>query len=63
MNPPDPGATYDVTLTAAEEEGDLTRCAPTANQDHTLAIQSGAGGFTYEVLNYGADVTAGAKVI
>jgi len=64
VNPLNPGATYDVTLTAAGGGGgDLTRCAPTANQDHTLAIQSGAGGFTYEVLNYGADVTAGAKVI
>lgn len=62
VNPLNPGSTYDVTLTNAPA-GDLTRCAPTANQDHTLAIQSGAGGFTYEVLNYGADVTAGAKVI
>jgi|TARA_B100001094_G_scaffold245021_1_gene241437 flagellin FlaB len=62
VNPLSPGSTYDVVLTAAPA-GDLTQCAPTANQDHTLAIQSGAGGFTYEVLNYGADVSAGAKVI
>ena len=61
VNPLTPGATYDVILSASP--GDLTQCAPGANQDHTLAIQSGAGGFTYEVLNYGADVTAGAKVI
>ena len=63
VNPLTPGATFDVVLTAAGAGGLLDECAPSANEDHTLAIQSGAGGFTYEVLNYGADVSAGAKVI
>ena len=63
VNPLTPGATFDVILTAAGAGGLLDECAPGANEDHTLAIQSGAGGFTYEVLNYGADVSAGAKVI
>ena len=63
VNPLSPGATFDVVLTTAGAAGDLNECAPSANEDHTLAIQSGAGGFTYEVLNYGADIAAGAKVI
>ena len=54
-----PGTTYDVTLVAA----DLATCNPVANEDHVLSIQSGSGGFSYEVLNYGSVVTAGAKVI
>lgn len=54
-----PGSTYDVTLPTAT----LDDCAPAANADHTLIIQSGAGGFTFETLNYGADVNPGAKVI
>ena len=58
-NPLLPGSTYDVTLPTA----DLDDCAPLSNADHTLIIQSGAGGFTYETLNYGADVSPGAKVI
>jgi len=54
-----PGSTYDITLPTAT----LDDCAPAENADHTFIIQSGAGGFTYETLNYGADITAGAKVI
>jgi len=54
-----PGSTYDITLPTAT----LDDCAPAENADHTLIIQSGAGGFTYETLNYGADISAGAKVI
>ena len=54
-----PGATYDLTLAA----GDLLECNPAVNQDHVLAIQAGAGGFTYEVLNYGASVDPGEMVI
>ncbi len=54
-----PGVTYDLTIAA----GTLANCAPTANQDHILSIQSGTGGFSFEELNYGSVVTAGAKVI
>ncbi|MBT5390751.1 MAG: hypothetical protein HOL22_00180 [Euryarchaeota archaeon] len=54
-----PGTTYDLTILAAS----LASCAPTANQDHILSIQSGTGGFSFEELNYGSVVTAGAKVI
>ncbi len=31
-------------------------CQPTANAQHTFNVQSGTGGFTYEVLNYGGSV-------
>ena len=51
--------TYDITIPA----GDLTNCPPAQNEDHTLLIQSQAGGFTFETLNYGSDVTAGAVVV
>ena len=51
-----PGATYTVQLNPAT-------CVPTANDQHTLNVQSGTGGFTYEVLNYGGGVTDGEVVI
>ncbi len=38
-------------------------CAPVANEDHTLVIQSMAGGFTYELLNYGTSVNTGDVVV
>ena len=38
-------------------------CDPTANAEHTILFQAGGGGQTFEVLNYGGDVTAGAVVI
>ncbi|HJL97225.1 MAG TPA: hypothetical protein QF401_03650 [Candidatus Poseidoniaceae archaeon] len=58
-----PGVTYDLTIAAAGGAGTLANCAPTQNQDHILSIQSGTGGFSFEELNYGSVVTAGAKVI
>jgi len=58
-----PGITYDLTIPAGTTAGTLTSCAPAANQDHILSIQSGTGGFSFEELNYGSVVTAGAKVI
>ena len=51
-----PGATYTVQLNPAT-------CVPTANDQHTLNVQSGTGGFTYEVLNYGGGVGNGEVVI
>ena len=51
-----PGATYTVQL-------DPATCVPTANDQHTLNVQSGTGGFTYEVLNYGGGVANGEVVI
>jgi flagellin FlaB len=53
------GTTYDIPLTQAN----LGNCQPVANQAHTLLIQSIAGGFTYETLNYGTDISSGALVI
>jgi len=50
-----PGQTYDVTISPAN-------CPPTANADHEFLIQSGSGGFTYELLNYGT-IADGAVVI
>jgi hypothetical protein len=50
------GQTYATTITA-------TNCNPAANDDHTLLIVAGRGGQTYEVLNYGGDVSAGEVVI
>ena len=51
-----PGETYTVQL-------DPATCVPTANDQHTLNVQSGTGGFTYEVLNYGGGVGTGEVVI
>ena len=51
-----PGATYTVQLNPAT-------CVPTPNDQHTLNVQSGTGGFTYEVLNYGGGVGDGEVVI
>jgi len=50
------GQTYDVTITPAT-------CAPATNTDHTFVVQSGGGGFTYEVLKYGGSVAAGSVVV
>jgi flagellin FlaB len=50
------GNTYVTSLTTAN-------CNPTANAEHTILFQAGGGGQTFEVLNYGGDVTAGAVVI
>jgi flagellin FlaB len=51
-----PGETYTIQLNPAD-------CTPTANEQHTFMLQSGTGGFTYEVLNYGGSVTDGEVVI
>jgi flagellin FlaB len=51
-----PGETYTVQLNP-------TQCQPTANDAHNIMIQSGTGGFTYEVLNYGGSVTNGEVVV
>ena len=50
------GSTYVTSLTT-------NNCNPTANAEHTILFQAGGGGQTFEVLNYGGDVTAGAVVI
>lgn len=50
------GNTYVTTLTTAN-------CNPTANAEHTLLMVAGSGGQSYEVLNYGGDVTAGEVVL
>ena len=50
------GSTYDVSITPAT-------CTPAVNTEHTLVIQSGGGGFTYEVLKYGGSVAAGSVVV
>ena len=50
-----PGQTYDVTISPAN-------CPPASNADHEFLIQSGSGGFTYELLNYGT-IADGAVVI
>jgi flagellin FlaB len=50
------GNTYVTTITTAN-------CNPAQNAEHTILFQAGGGGQTYEVLNYGGDVTAGAVVI
>jgi hypothetical protein len=55
-----PGTTYTMEITAA---GGLATCVPTANQDHSLMIQSGKGGFTYELLNYGGNIAAGEVIV
>jgi hypothetical protein len=54
------GKTYMTTLSGLAA---AATCQPTANAEHTILFQAGGGGQTYEVLNYGGDVTAGAVVI
>ncbi len=50
------GNTYVTTITP-------TTCTPAANAQHTILLQAGGGGQTYEVLNYGGDVGDGAVVV
>jgi hypothetical protein len=50
------GQTYTTTITT-------NNCAPASNAEHTILFVAGTGGQTYEVLNYGGDITAGAVVI
>ena len=50
------GQTYTTTIST-------NNCAPAANAEHTILFVAGTGGQTYEVLNYGGDITAGAVVI
>lgn len=52
-----PGATYTVFITPTGN------CAPAALASDTLVVQAGAGGFTYEVLKYGATTNAGDVVV
>ena len=52
-----PGATYTVQIAPTGN------CAPASLASDTLVIQAGAGGFTYEVLKYGATVNAGDVVV
>ena len=52
-----PGATYTVIITPT------ANCAPQALASDTLVVQAGAGGFTYEVLKYGATTVAGDVVV
>tara|TARA_B100000767_G_C19722563_1_gene517961 strand:- start:38 stop:586 length:549 start_codon:yes stop_codon:yes gene_type:complete len=55
----EPHITYDIILPSAT----IADCEPTANQDHSLLIQSKSGGYTFEALNYGSDVSSGAVVV
>ena len=50
------GNTYVTELTTAN-------CNPTANAEHTLLMVAGSGGQSYEILNYGGDVSAGEVVL
>ena len=52
-----PGATYTVIITPTGN------CAPAALASDPLVVQAGAGGFTYEVLKYGATTVAGDVVV
>ena len=52
---------YDLRRTLASAL--IADCPPTANDDHSLVIQSEYGGYTFEALNYGSDVTPGAVVV
>ena len=56
--------TYDLHIVPTPGAvGGLDFCIPVANEDHTLLIQSFSGGFTFETLNYGSDVSVGAVVV
>ena len=52
----DPGEIYEIQL-------NLNNCGHQANTAHYLMFQAGNAGFTYEVLNYGADTATGAVII
>jgi len=54
------GSTYSITLAVSTG---ATGCAPTANTAHEFMIQSGSGGFTYEILSYGGSVDRGVVVV
>jgi len=54
------GTTYDLPIRNAA--GGIVNCLPTANQAHTLLIQSLSGGFTEETLDYSSDVSPGEMV-
>jgi hypothetical protein len=41
----------------------LNNCGHQANTAHYLMFQAGNAGFTYEVLNYGADTATGAVIV
>ncbi len=53
------GATYSITLALAG----ATECPPAINTAHEFMIQSGSGGFTYELLSYGGSVDRGLVVV
>ena len=53
------GSTYSITLNLAG----ATNCPPTANTANEFMIQSGSGGFTYELLSYGGSVDRGVVVV
>lgn len=50
------GNTYVTELTTAN-------CNPAANAEHTLLVVAGSGGQSYEILNYGGDISAGEVVL
>jgi len=56
-----PGTTYGIFLQNAV--GGIQNCPPQANTADSLMMQSFAGGFTLETLNYGSDVSPGALVV
>lgn len=53
------GSTYSITIGLAG----ATNCPPTANTANEFMIQSGSGGFTYELLSYGGSVDRGVVVV
>ena len=57
VSPMEPGATYSVTINTGTAE-----CQPSANDEDTLLIQAGSGGWTYEVLQYSGSAAVGEVV-
>ena len=55
--------TYTMEIVTGTGAGNLRECGPAADADHTLLIQSKAGGFTFETLNYGSDISTGSVVV
>ena len=58
-----PGLTYTIVIASGAGANQLGNCGPANAADHTLIIQSGTGGYTYELLNYPTVVSAGEVVL
>lgn len=57
VSPMSPGATYSVAIATGTAE-----CQPSPNDEDTLLIQAGSGGWTYEVLQYSGSAAVGEVV-